>query len=190
MELNPYPNYFWQTDLIRLRPLCPEDAEKKQREWTDTEARRLLESQLDLPPVSIETFRTNLLGSCDFKGDADVKRFAIDTLDGEFVGWVNLFLGEPRHGRFSLGVSIFCEYQRKGYAFDAAKLILTYGFNELRCHKCNSACLDINDGSIAYHRKLGFIEEGRRREVYFMNGHYHDEILFGMTFDEFNCVNK
>ncbi len=55
MELTPYLNYFWQTDLIRLRPLRPEDAEKKQREWTDTEARRLLESQLDLPPVSIET---------------------------------------------------------------------------------------------------------------------------------------
>lgn len=182
----PYTNYFWQTDLIRLRPLRPEDAEKKHREWMDTEARRMLESQLDLPPVPLETFRQNLLGSCDFQGDSDMRCFAIDTLDGEFVGWINLFLGEPRHGRFSLGVSIFREYQRKGYALDAAGLILQYGFNELRCHKCNSACLDTNAGSISFHKKLGFVEEGRRREVYFMNGQYHDEILFGMAFDEFN----
>ncbi len=83
-------------------------------------------------------------------------------------------------------MSIFREYQRKGYALNAAKLILRYGFNELRCHKCNSACLDINTGSIAFHQKLGFVEEGRRREDIFMDGCYHDEILYGMTFDEFN----
>lgn len=185
MELAPYPNYFWQTDLIRLRPLHPQDAELKHREWLDSEARRLLEGQLDLPPVSLETFRANLLDACDFKGDADRKCFAIETLAGKFVGWINLFLGESRHGRFSLGVSIFREYQRRGYTLDAAKLIIHYGFNELRCHKCNSACLDVNTGSIAFHRKLGFVEEGRRREVIFMNGHYHDEILYGMTVDEF-----
>ena len=190
MEFTPYPDYFWQTERIRLRPLRPEDADKKYREWLDTEARRLLEAQLDLPPVSLETFRSNLLESCDFKGDADTKKFAIDTLDGEFVGWINLFLGEPRHGRFSLGVSIFREYQRMGYGLEAAKLILQYGFNELRCHKCNSACLDVNAGSIAFHNKLGFIEEGRRREVIFMNGRYHDEILFGMTFDEYQRADK
>lgn len=190
IETTMYSNYFWQTDLIRLRPLRPEDAEKKHREWLDSEARRMLEAQLDLPPVSLETFRQNLLDACDFKGDSDVRSFAIDTLDGEFVGWINLFLGDPRHGRFSLGVSIFREYQRKGYALDAAKLILQYGFNELRCHKCNSACLDVNSGSVAFHRKLGFVEEGCRREVYFMNGKYHDEILFGMTFDEFNHPGK
>lgn len=186
MEPTPYLNYFWQTDLIRLRPLRPQDADKKYREWLDTDARRMLEAQLDLPPVSLETFRSNLLAACDFKGDSDTRSFAIETLEGEFVGWINLFLGEPRHGRFSLGVSIFREYQRKGYAVDAAKLILQYGFNELRCHKCNSACLAINSGSIAFHHKLGFIEEGRRREVIFMDGRYHDEILFGMTFDEYN----
>lgn len=186
----PYPNYFWQTDLIRLRPLRPEDAEKKYHEWMDTEARRMLEAQLDLPPVSLETFRQNLLDSCDFRGDSDVRRFAIDTLDGEFVGWINLFLGESRHGRFSLGVSIFREYQRQGYALDAAKLILQYGFNELRCHKCNSACLAVNSASIAFHKKLGFLEEGCRREVYFMDGQYHDEILWGMTFEEFHRLYK
>ena len=190
MEFTPYPNYFWQTDRIRLRPLHPGDAEKKCREWTDTEARRLLEGQLDLPPVSLEAFRTSLIEACDFKGDPDRKCFAIETLDGEFVGWVNLFLGEPRHGRFSLGISIFREYQRSDYGAEAAQLILHYGFNELRCHKCNSACLGINTASIAFHRKLGFIEEGRRREVIFMDGCYHDEILFGMTFDEFNRTER
>ena len=185
MDITPYSNYFWQTEKIRLRGLRPEDAEKKCREWTDSQARSLLEYQLDLPPVTLETYRARFLESCDFKGAPETLSFAIESLDGEFVGWANLFVGDPRHGRFSVGISIFQEYQRMGYAAEAMGLLLHYGFDELRCHKCNTACLDTNTGSIALHRKLGFMEEGRRREVVFLNGCYHDEILFGLTEQEY-----
>lgn len=82
-------------------------------------------------------------------------------------------------------MSIFQEYQRMGYAVEAMRLLLHYAFNELRCHKCNTACLDTNIASIALQKKLGFVEEGRRREVVFMNGQYHDEILFGLTEQEY-----
>jgi RimJ/RimL family protein N-acetyltransferase len=185
MDITPYSNYFWQTDRVRLRGLRPGDAEQKCREWTDSEARSLLEYQLDLPPVSLETYRANFVNACDFKGAPDTLSFAIESTGGEFVGWVNLFVGDGRHGRFSFGISIFREYQRMGYAVEALHLILRYGFNELRCHKCNSACLETNTTSIALHKKLGFVEEGRRREVIFMNGCYHDDILFGLTEQEY-----
>jgi RimJ/RimL family protein N-acetyltransferase len=185
MDITPDSNYFWQTEKIRLRALRPEDAEKKCREWTDSQARSLLEYQLDLPPVSLETYRARLLDACDFKGAPDTLSFAIDSLSGEFVGWANLFVGDGRHGRFSIGMSIFQEYQRKGYAAEALRLLLHYGFDELRCHKCNTACLDTNTASIALQKKLGFVEEGRRREVIFLNGCYHDEILFGLTEHEY-----
>jgi RimJ/RimL family protein N-acetyltransferase len=33
--------------------------------------------------------------------------------------------------------------------------------------------------------KLGFVEEGRRRRTEFMGGRYHDEVLLGMTVEEF-----
>jgi RimJ/RimL family protein N-acetyltransferase len=101
------------------------------------------------------------------------------------VGWINLFTGIPRHGNFTFGISIFREHQRQGYAEDAVRLILRYGCYELRHHKCNSECLAINQGSIQLHQKLGFHEEGRRREMIYMDGGYHDIILFGLLIDEF-----
>ena len=52
---------------------------------------------------------------------------------------------------------------------------------------CNSACLHTNEASIRLHKKLGFLEEGRRRRQVFFNGEYHDEILFGMTREEFDA---
>jgi RimJ/RimL family protein N-acetyltransferase len=133
----------------------------------------------------VETYRARFLEACDFKGAPETLSFAIESIAGEFVGWANLFVGDGRHGRFSVGMSIFREYQRMGYAMGAMRLLLHYGFNELRCHKCNTACLDINTASIALQKKLGFVEEGRRREVIFLNGCYHDEILFGLTEQEY-----
>lgn len=186
MEKANHPNYFWQTDKVRLRPLCIEDAEKKWREWFDTETRRFLEYQLDLPPVSLVEYTEQLKDICEFKDTSKITSFAIDRLDGEFVGWINMVIGNPRHGNFTFGISIFREHQRQGYAEDAIRLILRYGFNEFRLHKCNSECLAINPGSIRLHQKLGFHEEGRRRKMVYMDGDYHDIILFGLLIDEFD----
>jgi len=34
-------------------------------------------------------------------------------------------------------------------------------------------------------RKLGCVEEGRRRQMVYTQGRYYDEILFGLTRSEF-----
>jgi RimJ/RimL family protein N-acetyltransferase len=47
-------------------------------------------------------------------------------------------------------------------------------------------CLHTNEASIRLHEKLGFIEEGRIRRNSFQNGQYLDDVLFGMTREEFD----
>jgi RimJ/RimL family protein N-acetyltransferase len=44
-----------------------------------------------------------------------------------------------------------------------------------------------NEASIRLHRALGFLEEGRRRRNLFFDGQYHDDILFGLTREEFDA---
>ena len=39
-------------------------------------------------------------------------------------------------------------------------------------------------------RKLGCKQEGLVRDVVFMNGAYHDQILFGMTENEYRVQEK
>ncbi len=96
MNLEPYASYFWQGEKIRLRPFRAEDAPNKWREWTDTEARRFLESQTDLPPVSLAEYTEQMRAGADFRDRSpDRIGFAVETLAGEFVGWINLFIGEP-----------------------------------------------------------------------------------------------
>jgi len=186
MEFEPYDGYFWQGGKVRLRAPQIEDAAKKLREYTDTEARSWLQCGMDLPPVSLTAYIEGLKPYCDFKDTSRMTMFGIETLAGEYVGWINLFANNLRHGVFSFGVSVFREYQRNGYAADAVRILLRYGFSQLRMQKCNSACIAINDGSIRLHQKLGFKEEGRRRRGIYLNGQFYDDVLWGLLKEEFD----
>lgn len=61
---------------------------------------------------------------------------------------------------------------------------LKYAFNELKLHKLCGQVLGFNDRSIAFHKRLGFIEEGRLREQHFDGTHYHDVVCFGLLAQE------
>ena len=104
---------------------------------------------------------------------------------GEVAGDIGVHHAEPLHGVFSYGISILSEHRGKGFASDAIILLLRYCFLELRMHKANAGVWAYNEASLAMHRKLGFVEEGRLRDNIFSNGAHHDEYRFGMTDAEF-----
>jgi RimJ/RimL family protein N-acetyltransferase len=115
--------------------------------------------------------------------------FAVESLAGEYVGGLSYHSRDRKNGNFSFGVTIAAPHWRKGYAADATRILLRYGFLERRYHKCNSACVDGNTASIRLHLALGFREEGRIRDKVYFNGRYYDGLRFGMTFDEFEAAD-
>lgn len=68
-------------------------------------------------------------------------------------------------------------------------LVSRFMFDERRFHKCEARVYDYNCASIQLHRKLGFTEEGRLRQHLFQAGGYHDELIFGMTAEEFRQLH-
>lgn len=58
-------------------------------------------------------------------------------------------------------------------------------FDENRYHKCQVRTFAHNEASLALHRQLGFVEEGRLRELVYLSGRYHDVVMMGMLADEF-----
>ncbi|WP_088071940.1 UDP-4-amino-4,6-dideoxy-N-acetyl-beta-L-altrosamine N-acetyltransferase [Gottfriedia luciferensis] len=59
-------------------------------------------------------------------------------------------------------------------------LALDYLFKELKMRKLNAFILDFNIISINYHKKLGFIEEGRLLKHYIKNKSFIDLVLMGL----------
>ncbi len=181
-----YSTYFWQGKLVRLRGMRMEDAEQAYAARLDSPARALLQDGVELP-ASLDQMRENIekRGGCrDVDG---MVLFAIENTEDQLVGVLSWHSRDTKNGVFSFGVSIYTPYRGKGYAADAVRLLMKYSFWEQRYQKCNSACLSNNPASIRLHQKLGFLQEGIRRRASFMNGQYYDEILFGLTREEFDA---
>jgi RimJ/RimL family protein N-acetyltransferase len=181
-----YSRYFWQGQKVRLRPLRIDDAEQSFIASLDSSSRQFLQLGIELP-TSVEIQKSVLEKHVDCKDTEGVIVFAIENLEGINVGGLSLHSRDPKNGTFSFGVIIDREHRGKGYATEAVRILLMYGFWEQRYQKCNSACAHTNGASIRLHKKLGFMEEGRRRRQLFFNGQYHDDILFGMTREEFDA---
>ncbi len=181
-----HTHYFWQGPLTRLRPLSPDDAEPSWQNLFDSPGRQLLQLGIELP-ASLEARRETLSQRADCRDVDGLILFAVENLAGEYVGGLSYHTRDRKNGNYSFGVVVFAPHRGRGYAQDATRLLLRYGFLERRYHKCNSACMAQNEASVRMHLALGFREEGRRRESIFYNGRYNDELLFGLTRDEFDA---
>lgn len=184
-----YSHYFWQGEKVRLRPLQLEDAERYFFASLDSPSRQVLQLGMELPS-SLELERQAMEKYAGCKEVNGVIVFAIETHGGELVGGLSLHSVDEKNGVFSFGVSIHREHWGHGYAEDAVRMLLRYGFHEQRFQKCNSACIAENKASIRLHQKLGFKEEGLRRRQVFFNGIYHDDVLFGLTREEFDAQEQ
>jgi RimJ/RimL family protein N-acetyltransferase len=184
-----YSRYFWQGDKVRLRPLSVDDAENVYIGSLDTPSRQMLQLGTELPKSieSIKEFLEKYSGCRDVDG---LVIFAVENLDGENVGGISFHSRHRKNRTFGVGLDIDRPYWRNGYGADAARILLRYAFNERGYQKCNSACIIDNEASIALHKKLGFLEEGRRRRMFYYNGIFHDEILFGLTIEEFEVIEN
>ena len=183
-----YSNYFWQGDKIRLRALTIDDAGHRFAGSLDSISREEFNIGIELPTtVELQKAWLEKRGGCQEVNNMIV--FAIETHEHEYVGIVTIHSMDERHGKFGFSMLVDRPYRRRGYAEEAVRLMLKYGFMERRFQKCNSCCASYNTASIQLHQKLGFIEEGRLRRDSFYNGDYHDELLFGMTLDEYLAMN-
>ncbi|MBQ6550092.1 MAG: GNAT family N-acetyltransferase [Lachnospiraceae bacterium] len=171
--------------LVMLRAQRPEDVEilKKMDLDRNTDSDRCDDCiKLPRPAWKLEEgFKERL----ERESEPENYRFMIDTLDGVTVGSINAHDVDFRMGTFSYGLGVYEEYRHHGYASEAVILMMRYYFNELRMHKCNVAVYEFNEASIGLHEHLGFVREGVVRETYYTDGRYCDDILFGMTRDEF-----
>ena len=75
-------------------------------------------------------------------------------------------------------------YLGRGYGAEASTLLLDYAFGVLGYHKINLDLFEYNARALAMYEKLGFVVEGRRRENHWSRGRFWDDILMGVTAEE------
>ncbi|SFD84564.1 Protein N-acetyltransferase, RimJ/RimL family [Paenibacillus catalpae] len=171
--------YIWAGKKVRLRPVLLSDWDKFHNNDLDSDNARLCD-EIHFPRLEEGTRQWAEHQSANTY-DGDNAFLAIETLDGTLIGSICTIHCNPRSGTFKYGISIFRDHWRRGYATDAVTIILRYYFKELRYQKVNAHVYAFNDGSIALQEHLGFVQEGRIRDMIFTNGKHHDEYIYGLT---------
>lgn len=103
----------------------------------------------------------------------------VTTLDSdEVIGFVRL---EPSGVRAAkLGFAVHADHWGRGYATEAAQLVIRFGFDELGLHRISGAVGPANQRSLAIMERLGFSYEGTIRDHVFTNGAWRDSRLYSL----------
>ena len=177
----------WQGERVRLRAIEPGDWETYFA-WNqdDEQARNLWFIPM---PQSQEAVRRWAEQEAVRRPEGDNFRFVIEHA-GEVIGDLTTHDCDARVGKLSYGLNIRREHRRKGFASDAVRIVLRYYFRELRYQKVTVGIYSFNEASVRLHERLGFQQEGRLRRTVYTGGRYYDELLFGLTAEEFEASGQ
>ncbi len=114
---------------------------------------------------------------------------AITLRDGRtHVGGIGLEVPDWDNGHGWMGYWLAPKYWHQGYASEAASAICRLAFRDLAMHRIDASVFEFNPRSMRVLRKLGFKREGRKRDVLFRGGRWHDEVSFGLLARDFRPV--
>ncbi|KDN17933.1 GNAT family N-acetyltransferase [Amycolatopsis rifamycinica] len=165
-------------ELVRLRALEPEDADKIYGWVHDPEVGRWMVN--DYPRS-----RAQIRKRCEERpvNNYELVVLGIETkAEGELIGIVDLRDADPRVGNAELDIYIGdAEYRGGGYGTDAMRVMCRYGFDAMRLHMITLWVVAGNERARHVYRKVGFSEDGRHREAFVgEGGRRHDMILMSM----------
>ena len=175
---------YWESDRIRLRAIEPEDAPIF-FEWNKDSEMGLMIDRLR-PPTSKKFVKDWAeKTAAKFSDESDDFFYVIETLAGELVGSIDPHKCDRLVGDFTYGIAIRRAFQRQGYAREAIIMILRHYFRELRYQKVTVKVFGYNEASQKLHEKMGFLLEGQIRRAVLHNGRFYDDLIYGMTKEEF-----
>ncbi|MDI6824231.1 MAG: GNAT family protein [Bacillota bacterium] len=114
-----------------------------------------------------------------------------DDPDLTYIGSVGLHNIDYRNRHCEIGIVIGREdLLGQGLGAEAIRLVLGFAFDFPNMHKVNIRTYEYNERGLRCYRRCGFREEGRVRQQRYYGGRYWDEILLGMTEEEFRSVRS
>ncbi len=91
---------------------------------------------------------------------------------------------------YEIGWIVHPDYQRQGYASEAALALLRYGFDEMALHRIIATCQPENPASYRVMEKIGMRREGHFRQCIHRGGDtWWDEYFYALLAEEWQKKN-
>jgi ribosomal-protein-alanine N-acetyltransferase len=174
--------YGWEGERVRLVPLDAERHLANAVSWlNDPEVTEwTLVGDFPIGRLAEAEFFQRVERSEPSGGGTDLI-LAIETLEGEHIGFTGFHRIDWRHGCAVTGILIGRkERWGQGLATDAVVVRTRYAFDVIGLRLLLSEALDGNTASIRMLERVGYRQVGRIPRRYFKRGAYRDALLFAL----------
>jgi len=134
-------------------------------------------------PKNLEETKA-IIESWIFENQWNVDRnytFVIEHLESQkLIGLFGFKLSNAKYNKGEVWYKIHIDSWNKGYATEALKAIINYGFDTLKLHRIDAGCAVENIGSIKVLEKVGMIREGRRRQILPLKSGWSDNFEYAI----------
>lgn len=127
------------------------------------------------------------------KDDDRNHRFAIEAPEIGIIGISSIINLDWRNNHAWHGIVLGdADLRGKGYGIDAVMATMRYAFDELNLKRLDGSIIEYNTTSYSFYcKKLGWSEEGRRKNYYFRKGRYWDQIIVGIQREDYyNLISE
>lgn len=173
-----------ETDRLILRRFEYGDCNSMLKNWIADEKIQLMYSEpVYKTPDEVNELLSKYISS--YSKDDYYRWAVIEKVSGECIGQIAYFLVDNKNHFAEIEYCIGSQFQRKGYATEAAKSVIGYGFDKINLHKVQICTKTINLPSKKVIEKCGLTYEGTLRDYFYMNGEYVGRLYFSILRDEY-----
>lgn len=166
------------TERLYLRKISLKDAEILFNYWSDPEVTKYLNVTTF---KNIEQAYSMIRALNSLYNNKEGFRWAIVTKkDNNVIGTCGYNNWIKKSSRGEIGYELGKEYWGKGYASEAVKEIIKYGFKNMNLNRIEAFTVPEATSSINLLKKLGFKQEGTLRQYGYWNMRYWDENIYSL----------
>ncbi|MCR5148854.1 MAG: GNAT family N-acetyltransferase [Eubacterium sp.] len=168
-----------ETERLLLRPFLPSDAQSAFDNWAGDEA---VQKMYGEPVYKTKEEVQDLLDKyiTSYKSDYYFRWAVVEKKSGECIGQIAYFLVDKFNSWGEIEYCIGSAYQGKGYATEATKSIIRYGFDKIGFNKEQICVRPSNIKSKKVIEKCGFEYEGTLRDYFFIDGEYEGRMYYSI----------
>lgn len=173
-----------ETDRLVLRKFEYSDDDAMLKNWiADEKIQSLYSEPTYETKEAVKELLTKYITSYEKE---DYYRWAVILKEtGECIGQIAYFLVDSKNHFAEIEYCIGSAFQCRGYATEATKEVIKYGFEKINLHKVQICTKTINVPSKRVIEKCGFTYEGTLRDYFYMNGEYVGRLYFSILRNEY-----
>jgi RimJ/RimL family protein N-acetyltransferase len=103
----------------------------------------------------------------------------------QFTGVISLDLGKLKYRKGEIWYKLLPVYWGQGFATEAVKAMLAFGFEQLLLHRIECGCSIHNIAAFKVMEKVGMTRKGIKRKILPLEDGWHDAYFYGILEDDY-----